>query len=684
MHMRVGIDLGTTYSTVCKYNSSTEKPEVLKNAFGKEVTPSVICFLDNGEIMIGEDAKDMQAGGAGMVAAAFKRGMGDPSYAFDAFGKEYSAEELSTMLLQHLLKEAEADAGEKIDSAVITVPAYFNDFQRTATIRAGEACGVKVLKIVNEPTAAAVSYGYNRTSGDKTMMVYDLGGGTFDVTIVRISDGNIEVIGTEGDHILGGKDWDAVIVKYVCEQFEEEFGTDPRDDVATKSELMVAAENYKKVLSKADSVTIQLKYDGNTGKYMMSRQEFDDRTRHLLSATEEVCTHLMDDLGMSWDDIDEVLPVGGSTRMPQVGEFIKTLTHKDVIVHSDTDLAVAKGAAITAAMSTEDGKKCATGLREVSIKDVTAHTLGALAVSPDGSRYINEWMINRNSSVPAIVKKNFKILPNNRTDKIEVYTLQGESKVPLDCYVLAKLTITGFYNPGNGTTIEIEYIYDENGVVNVRAYQEGEALNVESDPLPEDIDWMGSSPKDAVDTTSVKDKNIVLCVDLSRSMTGEPIEKAQESMKSFVESLAADDVKFGLVAVGDKVKIKQDMTDDKYMLLNAIDDLRVKEVGRGTDGSPFETARGMLEGRRGINLIVVLTDGIWGKRDRALSQFAAVKADGINTIAIGFGEADTGFLMSIATLEEGALFTSLDRLGATFSTIASAISSGSMGLSVRE
>ncbi len=364
--------------------------------------------------------------------------------------------------------------------------------------------------------------------------------------------------------------------------------------------------------------------------------------------------------------------------MPMVSDYIRSIAGKDAIVHSDTDLAVAKGAAINAEVS-----QGSTGMREIVISDVTAHSLGMLAVSPDGRKHVNEIMITRNSPVPASRTKRFKIMPGNITDRVEVYTLQGESRNPLDCYVLAKLAITGFRNPGNGTVIDIEYNYDQNGVVKIRAFQDGEELDVSADAVPDDIGWMGEPPG-AADTTSVKDKNIVLCVDLSRSMTGDPIEAAKDAMKGFVSSLGGDGVSFGLVAFGDKVRIKQDLTEDAYAVSAAIDELRVKEVGRGTDGSPFETARMMLEGRRGANVIVVLTDGVWGKKDRALGQQARCRSERINTLAIGFGEADTLFLREISTLPEGALYTSLDRLGDTFSTIATAISSGSMGLSVRE
>ncbi len=675
--MKVGIDLGTTYSAVARYDKNTNKPVMIPNAFGKEITPSVICFLDDGDILVGEDAKDMQSNGTGVNASAFKRNMGDGSIAVSFNGKDYTSEDLSAMLLKHLIADAERATGERIDEAVITVPAYFNDFQRTATIRAGESCGVKIPKIINEPTAAAISYGYKHSS-DKTVMVYDLGGGTFDVTIVRISKGNIEVVGTEGNHILGGKDWDAAIVKYVCDQFIDEFDVDPRDDLPTKNELIVAAEGYKKTLSIAENVTIPLNYDGYSAKYTLTRDEFESMTEHLLSATKDVCMSLIGDLGMSWTDIDEILLVGGSTRMPSVARFLRDLTGREVIAHGDTDLAVAKGAAITAELYCST----ATGLRAMQIADVTAHSLGVLSVSQDGKKYVNEIMIKRNSKVPSTVRRQFTIKKGNVTDKIEVFTLQGESRVPLDCNVLAKVVITGFYNRGQGVIVDIEYNYDENGVVNITAYQDGEPLQVVAEPVPEDIRWMGGSPKDRRgDETIIK--NIAICVDLSRSMDGEPIEAAKQSIRDFVNVLQDDETYFSLIGFGDKIKVVQELTNDPRVILGSIDELKVKMVGRGTDASPLDVAHSILS-RPGVGIIVVLTDGIWGKRDRAVDQAMSCRSDNITIIAIGLGEADTSFLRQIATVEDGALFTTIDRLGDTFGTIATAISSGSMGLSVRE
>ena len=676
--MKVGIDLGTTYSAVARYDKKNNKPVIIPNTFGKEITPSVICFLDDGDILVGEDAKDMQSNGTGVNAAAFKRNMGDGSTAVSFNGKDYTSEDLSAMLLKQLIQDAERSTGEKIEEAVITVPAYFNDLQRTATIRAGESCGVKIPKIINEPTAAAISYGYKH-SNDKTLMVYDLGGGTFDVTIVRVTKGNIEVIGTDGNHILGGKDWDADIVKYVCEQFRDEYDVDPRDDLPTKNELIVAAEGYKKTLSIAESVSIPINYEGYSAKYTLTRDEFESMTEYLLIATKEVCQSLIESLSLSWTDIDEILLVGGSTRMPAVSRFLRDMTGREVIAHSDTDLAVAKGAAIVSELYSSS----ATGLRAMQITDVTAHSLGVLSVSQDGTKYVNEIMIKKNSKVPSTERKQFTIKKGNMTDKIEVYTLQGESRMPLDCTVLAKVVITGFYNNGQGLTVDIEYNYDQNGVVNITAFQGSEPLTVESRPIDEDIRWMGGSPKNRRGDDSIL-KNIAICVDLSRSMDGEPIERAKASIRDFINTLEDRDTYFGLIGFGDKIKVVQELSNDSRTVLSNIDELKVKMVGRGTDASPLDTARAMVASKPGVGIIVVLTDGIWGKRDRAVEQAIGCRTDNITIIAIGLGEADTSFLRQIATVDDGALFTTIDRLGETFGTIATAISSGNMGLAVRD
>lgn len=668
--MKVGIDLGTTYSTVAIYDKNTNKPIVLNNAFGKEVTPSVICFLDDGDILVGEDAKDMQLNGAGINASAFKMSMGDRSILISFKGKNYTSEDLSSIVLKHLIQDAEKTLGQKIEQIVVTVPAYFNDFQRTATIRAGESCGVKVSKIINEPTAAAISYGY-RNSSNKTIMIYDLGGGTFDVTIARIYNGSIEVIGTDGNHILGGKDWDKTITKYICDQFIADFNVDIREDIKTKNTLIVAAEGYKKTLSIAESVLIPVNYDGYSAKYTLTRCKFESITEHLLKTTGDICCKLISDLNMSWIDIDEVLLVGGSTRMPAVTVFMRNLTGRNVIAHQDRDLAVAKGAAIMAELDYSN----TTSLREIHVSDVTAHSLGILSISNEGNKYINEIMIKRNSRIPCTACRQLNIKKGNITNKIEIYTLQGESIIPLDCNILAKVVVSGFHNTGDGITINIEYNYDENGVVNIMAFQDGKSLNVVSEPVPENVIWMGGDPHNRPRDEMIL-KNIAICVDLSRSMSGDPIESAKRSICDFVDQLKNESTKFTLIGFGDKIKIIQDLTNDANTIIKSTNSLKVKMVGRGTDASPLDVARNIINSEPGVGIIVILTDGIWGKRNKAIQQQMKCKLDNISIIAIGFGRADTSFLKQIATVDDGALFTTIDRLSDTFETIATAISSG--------
>lgn len=672
--MKVGIDLGTTYSAVARFNGITSKAEIIPNAFGKDLTPSVICFLGN-ETVIGDEAKEMQAEGVGAVASSFKRMMGDPDYVFEADGKTYDACGLSALLLKKLISDAEAKTGEKIDGAVITVPAYFNDIQRKATIRAGEACGIGVMKIINEPTAAAVYYGYRHTE-KKNILVYDLGGGTFDVTAVKAEGGNIEVIGTAGNHILGGKDWDSVIADEMCRRFAEEFGDDIMEDSDAVNSLAVISEDYKKLLSKTSEITVTVRYGGNTGKYRMTREEFESKTRYLLNATKDVMDRLFSEIGMDLSDMDEILLCGGSTRMPQVAEFLRILTDTDVVTHMDTDLAVAKGAAVMADFY-ERGADSG-----VNVSDVTSHSLGALSVNSDGTRYINRIMIPSNTKIPCSAVKPFMIDGGNLTDMIEVYTLQGESEIPLDCTVLEKNVVTGFENSGEGAVIDIEYIYGEDGTVHIGAYQNGKPVIVKTEPVPDDVSWMGGTPGNRTTEVPITN-NIVVCIDLSRSMK-ESLPEVKDVVRDFIQGVSGHHTLVGLAGFGDRVGVFRDLTVDASAVVSSLNDLKVNMLGRGTDKSPLSAAADMLSEAKGAKTIVVLSDGEWGLRDNAVAEAEMCRKEGINVIAVGFGEdAEMAFLKQIATVEDGAVLTTLGDLKNAFGTIATAISSDAEELTER-
>ncbi|MGN0805494.1 MAG: Hsp70 family protein, partial [Candidatus Coproplasma sp.] len=281
--VNVGIDLGTTYSAVAVFSAQSGKVEILKNSLGKEVTPSVLC-IENGRTLIGEEAKEEQKSGNVNTVAFYKSMMGNPDFSAYLDGNEYSAEDLSGIFLTELKRDVEQTNDVKITGAVITVPAYFNDKQREATIRAGQRAGLNVLKIINEPTAAIIAYGL--TGGkDKNVMVYDLGGGTFDVTIARVVGTSISVTATNGNHQLGGMNWDETLIQEVADQFYSEFGVDIKEHAEDYKELQVRCEEAKKRLSSVSKTLIQASCEGNSGKYEVTRELFDERTASLLNET---------------------------------------------------------------------------------------------------------------------------------------------------------------------------------------------------------------------------------------------------------------------------------------------------------------------------------------------------------------------------------------------------------------
>ncbi len=679
MVQRVGIDLGTTYSAVAVMEDG--KPVIVRNSYGKELTPSVICYFNN-EVLVGDEAYDMMASGAGECVTAFKRMMGVPGAIVSHDNTDYTAEQLSTILLKHLVDEASKTLGKQITEAVITVPQYFDDARRTSTINAGKACGLDVLKIINEPTSAALYYGYNY-SKQKTLMVYDLGGGTFDVNVISFDNGKTEVIASKGDHFLGGKNWDEAIMNLACDGFIDEFGIDPRKDLKCKSVMMATAEKVKRQLSTSTSAPFIIEFQGWTGRYTITRDSFAHATEHLLLTTKNICEDVLTDSSMEWEDIDEILLIGGSSRMPMVQTYLKEQTGRPVVHHPDMELAVAKGAAIAASAYRN-------GISETILRDVTAHSLGALAVEENQDRYINEIMIPKNSGIPCKFTKQFLIKEKSWADMIEVYALQGESKIPDDCVVVSRSEITGFQNNGTGVVIDITYHYDENGVVVITAEHEGEPLEVKTTPLPDDMTWISGKPSERKDNKETVRKSIAICVDVSRSMkfvdsnNRVPIDEAKKSIKSFVDGFEDDENKFSLIIFSDKEKVLCEPTSDKKVLKEAVDNIKLKSTGNGTTATPIELARATAEIDGYLGVIVILTDGIWKRMDTSISQARECRKDGVPIFALGFGEANKGFLKQIATVDNGGLYTTIEKLGSSFDTIATAIKTDNMGIRAKD
>src|SRR6516225_1302455 len=408
----VGIDLGTTNSVVA-YRNAYGRPEVIPNREGQSITPSVVYFGTDPPA-VGQEAKEWARLGNEEIASFFKPHMGNPLFQLQFQGKSYSATELSTLVLRRLKEDAEARLGDPVHRAVITVPAYFADPQRKATIDAGAAAGFEVLRIINEPTSAALAYGLQKAGVDETVLIYDLGGGTFDVTVARITPAEIVILSTAGDHDLGGKNWDDRIATFLSERFSAETGFDPLDDPVALNEVLVRSEQAKWALSErsATRITLQLGSERRTSE--LSRAEFEAMTFPLMERTRRLTEEALGEAGLGWPRLDGVLLVGGSTRMPMVRSYVSQMSGKPPRAGVNVDEVVALGAAIQAAIEVGQSigdavPRFTLGASSTSpapaaarrVTDVMSHSLGTVAVSPDGSAYVNDLVIRRNVPIPA-------------------------------------------------------------------------------------------------------------------------------------------------------------------------------------------------------------------------------------------------------------------------------------------
>lgn len=688
MAISVGIDLGTTFCAVARIDPVSGAPVVIKNRQGSPTTPSVLCFTPEGDVLWGQEAKDLQLVGDTNTASFFKRSMGKPRFSLEFFGKTYTATDLSAILLKKLVQEAEGCCGEKIRSAVITVPAYFTTVERQATMEAGKQAGLDVLAIINEPTAAALAYGLQQTGRARTVLIYDLGGGTFDVTLAAINDTDVRILGSDGNHELGGKDWDDCIARYLAQQFQERTGLELTEDPAMIETLLVTAEQVKKQLSARDCVEVPLTYRGTRAVIPMTQEIFEEISQFLLGTTRDVTQGLLEQLDMRWSQVDGVILVGGSTRMKMIHKYVKEMCGKEPLTGVNVDEAVALGAAIRANLEPEPagllggrGKELPAIRGAKAITDATAHAMGMIAVSKDGSRYENSLIIPKNTPIPTSNTRPFQLRTRDKYSELEVYVLQGHLPRPLDNTVTGKYVIERVEKTSGGkAVVEVTYTYNANGVIEVTARQKetGKNLPVRTEPVPEDMGWTDESP------TSLPGANprveVLLAVDMSGSMSGDPLKKAKEAMKAFVNSMNPDVVKIGLVAVANQAVCEVKPTECYGKLKGAIDGLTIGSAyGYGNSAHPFDVARKSFSGQADARYVIVLADGIWSYTDRAIAAAKLCHKEGIEVMALGFGDADYDFLKKIASTDEFASLTDLSGLGGSFSRIAQVI--GDSGIS---
>ncbi|MDR4936227.1 molecular chaperone DnaK [Rossellomorea marisflavi] len=454
----IGIDLGTTNSCVSVLEGG--EPKVIANAEGNRTTPSVVAFK-NGEKQVGEVAKRQAITNPNTIISV-KRHMGT-AHKVEAEGKDYTPQEISAMILQHLKSYAEDYLGETVDKAVITVPAYFNDAERQATKDAGKIAGLEVERIINEPTAAALAYGLDKMDEDQTILVYDLGGGTFDVSILELGDGVFEVRSTAGDNRLGGDDFDQVIIDYLVAEFKKENGIDLSKDKMALQRLKDAAEKAKKDLSGVTSTQISLPFitAGEAGplhlEVTLSRAKFEEISSDLVERTMGPTRQAMKDAGLSASEIDKIILVGGSTRIPAVQEAIRKETGKEPSKGVNPDEVVAMGAAIQGGVLTGD-------VKDVVLLDVTPLSLGIETMGGVSTK-----LIDRNTTIPTSKSQVFSTAADNQT-AVDIHVLQGERPMAADNKTLGRFQLADIPPAPRGVPqIEVKFDIDKNGIVNVSA-----------------------------------------------------------------------------------------------------------------------------------------------------------------------------------------------------------------------
>lgn len=664
----IGIDLGTTFSAIAHINEHGE-PEMIENAEGQRTTPSAVLF-DGDEIIVGSYAKENAVVYPGQVAEHVKRHMGDKLYHFEYRGRKYSASEISSFILNKLKKDAEEKLGESIEDVVITVPAYFGDTQRRATIEAGEMAGLRVTQLINEPTAAAYSYGLHQLGKDQRVLVFDLGGGTFDVTVIEILGDRIEVKATNGDHQLGGTDWDEVLIRYIAEEFESIYGISPYKDEEDYQALKEKALSAKISLSNLPRVNIIYGCKGKSIKEEISRERFEEIASRLVDQCRMLTELVLKEANYKKTHIGVVLLAGGATRMPSVVTMLREYFKKEPNKSLNPDECVALGAAVKAALLKKEswalpGKKKTWALpSKMEDINVTSHSFG-LAVLKDGE-LVNSIIIPKNTPYPKEKSRSDYVTSYDNQESLDIYVLEGEAEDPRDCELVGSYQIYDIPKRSAGQTrLKVTYGYNENQIVEVKAI---DLKNDKALPLRQIED------ADLEQIATSRGMDIALLIDCSVSMSGTPLKDAKNAALSFINNFRVPNGRVGLITFPGGVVHKLD--HDFHSVKNKMKRLDAYNSTPMTEALDLAHNQMLVSGELD-GVIVVLSDGAPDNSSSAESSAQIAKNKGLKIITIGVSGADEEFLRKIASSPEDYYFCNQSfELENTFINIATQLTSG--------
>lgn len=638
----VGIDLGTTISSVAR-QTPDGRVQLAGLRDGSPRLRSVVTF-DDGRVVVGEEAQTLAPLDPDSSFAFFKRRMGT-DWEVPHDDRIWTAPQLSAEILKALVADAITDLGERPQQAVVTIPAYFGDDARRATQEAASLAGLDIAELVHEPTAACLAHEPD-PDATLTQLVYDLGGGTFDVSVVRFSPGGAEVLATAGDDQLGGKDWDDVLLGLIADRIESEYGVDLRDDQQLVTDLLERTRDAKHSLSRLQRTAVSVPVSGSMRRIEVTRSEFDAVASSLFTRTEAVVERVLDDIG-GRSGLDAVLLVGGSSRMPRCRDALVASTGLEPRSGVDPDAAVVTGAAITAGRIVGAGRSTGLGRRR-TVRDATAHALGLVVVSADGNRYVNQTMIARNAPIPARETRPAELaVGRDDTGVLDVYMLQGEAERPLDTSPLGRWTFDGVPGDRSGTVqVDVAYAYDEDGVCHVSASVGGTELPAPRiDRDDRDVRWTEEDPS----AHNVPDLSVALVIDVSGSMHGGKLDEAKRACEGFIDVLeeagAAD--RICLVPFGDVARLAAPLGASPGEVRQAVRALRTEGWNDFVGG--LRIAWNQLSQGQGRRVIVFLTDGHATSQeeiDTIRARDAIVDGNG-EIIVRGVRGADEAFLRKL-------------------------------------